>query len=98
MNKPDIYVAIPTASEWTREFGGSMLSLVGHLSKLARDGKIKSYRVDNLQTSNLSKLRQTLHDRAMASGCSHLLWIDDDTQFPPEVIEILLEKRNLGLQ
>ncbi len=91
--KPDIYIAIPTASEWTREFGGSMVALTGHLSKMSREGKIKGYRVDNLQTSNLPKLRQTLHDRAMASGCTHILWIDDDTQFPPEAVEMMLDKK-----
>lgn len=70
-----------------------MIGLAGHLSKLARDGKIKGYRVDNLQTSNLPKLRQSLHDRAMASGCTHILWIDDDTQFPPQAIEMMLAKK-----
>ena len=91
--KPDIYVAIPTASEWTREFGGSMVGLVGHFSRMAREGKIKSFRVDNLQTSNLPKLRQTLLDRAFASGCTHILWIDDDTEFPPEAVETLLSRK-----
>lgn len=90
---PDIYVAIPTASEWAREFGSSMVGLVGHLSKMARDGKIKSYRVDNLQTSNLSKLRQSLLDRAFESGCTHILWIDDDQQFPATAIETMLDRK-----
>lgn len=91
--KPDIYVAIPTASEWTREFGASMIALAGHFSRMSREGKIKGYRIDCLQTSNLPKLRQTLHDRAMASGCTHILWIDDDTQFPPEAVETMLSRK-----
>ena len=90
--KPDIYVAIPTASEWTREFGSSMIALAGHFSRMSREGKIKGYRVDSLQTSNLSKLRQTLLDRALASPCTHILWIDDDTQFPPEAVETMLSR------
>ena len=90
--KPDVYVAIPTVRDWKREFGVSMVGLSIHLCKLSRQGVIKGFRFDNHQTSNLPKLRQKMLDSALASGCTHILFIDDDQSFPPECLDIMLKK------
>lgn len=87
----NLYVAIPTVRDWKPEFGVSMIGLTNRLAYLASQKKIKSFYINNKITSNLPKGRQQMLDHALSGGFTHILWIDDDTQFPAEAVEKLLE-------
>jgi hypothetical protein len=92
VTKPDIYIAIPNGRDWKRAFGISMVGLIMHLTKMVSKGTIKGFRFDTQQTSNLPKLRQSLLDNALKSGCTHILFIDDDTEFPADAVETMLSR------
>lgn len=91
--KPNIYIAIPTARDWKPEFGVSMIGLTFRLCQMTRQGLIEGFYVQNKITSNISKGRQVMLDEALEGDFTHILWIDDDTQFPIEAIDLLLEKK-----
>lgn len=90
--KPDIYIAIPTVRDWKPEFGVSMIALSHKLGQMARLGLIKGYYVNNKITSNLPKGRQAMLDDAIAGEFTHILCIDDDTQFDPVCLELMLSR------
>lgn len=90
--KPDIYIAIPTSRDWKPEFGVSMIGLTFRLCQMARQGLIAGFYVNNKITSNLPKGRQAMLDDALAGSFTHILWIDDDQQFPAECIDLMLDK------
>lgn len=88
----DLYIAVPTARDWKPEFGVSMIGLTHHLGRLSRQGKIRGFYLQNKITSLLPKGRQMMLDEALAGDYTHMLWIDDDTQFPAEVVDLLLSR------
>lgn len=92
--KPDIYIAIPTSRDWKASFGLSFVSLAIHLTRLKHAGKITGFRYDNRQVSNLPKGRQVMLDNALASQCTHILFIDDDQGFTPDCFDLMMS-RNL---
>ena len=92
MGLPDIYIAIPTVRDWKAEFGVSMIGLTHRLCQLSKDGKIRGFYVNNKITSNLPKGRQQMLDDAIDGEFTHILWIDDDTQFDASCLEIMLSR------
>ncbi len=78
------------------EFCYSMLALQ---SGLMRDG-VPSRRdasfdiqIDVIKSCNLVGNREYLVDRAIKRGHTHLLFLDDDMQFPPQTIDLLFSRR-----
>lgn len=85
-----LYVAIPTVRDWKPEFGVSMVGLTNKLGRMCAEKKLSGFYINNKMTSNLPKGRQLMLDHALSGGFTHILWIDDDTQFPADAVETLL--------
>lgn len=89
---PNIFVAIPSARDWKNQFGTSLMMLSSFLTFMFHEKKINGFNIRCQPTSLLSAGRQKLLNEALESDSTHILWIDDDTKFPPEVINILLSR------
>ncbi|MDE2233458.1 MAG: hypothetical protein KGJ90_05105 [Patescibacteria group bacterium] len=89
---PFIFIGIPTVRDWKKNFGTSMLALISHLYHLHSIGKIANFMV-RCQCSSLLPLgRQIILDDAIKNGCTHILWIDDDTDFHPKAFDYMLSR------
>ncbi len=92
MSKPKIFIAVPSCREWKVDFGCSMTSLISYLTSHYHAGKIDDLVVKCQVASLLPMGREMLLNEALASGCTHMLWIDDDTKFTPECFDLLLSR------
>ncbi len=78
-------IAVPCCRDWKAAFGSSMIGLVRHLS-----GRI-DFDMHIMQgASVLPKARQQSIEWAKSIEATHLLCIDDDMQFTPDVVDSLL--------
>lgn len=89
---PNIFVAVPSSRDWKTEFGSSMICLSSHLSFKVQRGEIDGFNIRCRGSSLLPAGRQSLLDEALASDSTHILWIDDDTKFPSEVVDCFLSR------
>jgi len=91
-----IGIAVPTAGMVRMEFASS---LVGMVAKFSAHGvptvpeATISMSVHALQSSNWITNREKLARGAIEAGETHLMFLDDDMQFDPRVLEILLGRR-----
>ncbi len=90
--KPSIFVAVPSSRDWKVEFAMSMLSLASHLTEQCCNGELSGLQMRCQVNSLLPMGRQTLLNQALESGATHMLWIDDDTKFPVQAIDVLLSR------
>lgn len=91
--KPSIYVAIPTCRDWKAGFGVSMIGLTNKLTGDCITGKLGGMHFNCKVNSLLPGGRQAMLNDAIEKGFSHILWIDDDTQFPAEALDIFLSRK-----
>lgn len=79
---PDVklLIGIPSQGQWEAEFGVALALMVHVLTCNA----VKFY-ILNKRGSILPQLRQDIVDAAIESESSHLLFIDADQTFPPEL-------------
>jgi len=93
MAKLKILIAVPSMSHWLADFGTSLVSLVGYLAmnKVKGYGEVE-FRVMNIKGSILPKSRLAALKAAKDTGCSHLLFIDSDHTFPPNLAHQLLSR------
>lgn len=83
----NLYISIPSCRDWKVNFGASMIGLVRHLS-----GKI-DFEVGILHGSSvLPRARQLAIDHARKLGHTHILFIDDDMKFPPQIVDGMLKR------
>lgn len=91
-------IAIPTAGMVRMGFA---YSLVGMVSKLAAHGcptrpeASIEVKLDVVESSVIHSNREQLVRRAIDSGYTHLLFLDDDMVFEPQVLDILLGRRQM---
>lgn len=95
---PDVklVIAIPTAGKVSMGFA---YSLAGMIAKVGAD-RIPTIpeasvelRMDVVESSNWITNREQLARRAVDSGQTHLMFIDDDMSFEPNILEIMLGRR-----
>ena len=80
--QPSIHIAIPSYSGlFGREFRAS---LRGTIDFLTERGFTVSF--DDMGGSNLPRVRNRLVDAALTSGCKHLMFIDDDMVWGPDMV------------
>lgn len=91
-----LVVAIPTAGRVPMGFA---YSLSGMIAKVAAD-KVPTMpeatleiSMDIVESSNWITNREQLARRAIDSGKTHLMFLDDDMTFEPQVLEIMLGRR-----
>jgi len=79
-------ICIPTRDTWKAQFGQSLaLSMVALAHLGVNDSPIRM-RMHNYHGSFLPSMRNELVRESLRSGATHILFLDDDMQFPMETI------------
>ena len=83
-------VGVPSGSSWNAQFGVDLVNLVANFTK----AQVKGYRSQELQVVNvrssiLSKNRMDLVKAAKRLRATHLLFLDTDQTFPPNLVHKL---------
>lgn len=86
-----LLIVVPSGTHWIADFATSMLSLVGYLSMkpLPGYGSVE-FRVMNVKGSILPNQRLDGLRAAQNGNFSHLLYVDSDHTFPPNMVHRLL--------
>jgi hypothetical protein len=87
-----ILVAIPSCRDWKPSFGSSVIGLVHRACKSGLD-----FNMYIMQGSSvLPKARQGAVRKAIEEGYTHILFLDDDMQFPQSLLDDLI-KHNVDI-
>ena len=94
--KLSITVAVPTAGTVPVDFAYSLVALVSRVMTngvpTRRECSV-GMRFDVVKSSSIHGNREMLARRCVDRGDTHLLFIDDDMEFEPQALEILLGRR-----
>lgn len=91
-----LLVAIPTAGTCKMSFAGSLAGMISHVAMMGvptrPEAKI-SLKLDIVESSNWITNRELLVKHALEFEMTHLMFLDDDMVFAPQVLEIMLGRR-----
>ena len=88
-----VVVGVPSGGSWNAEFGTSLVSLVANFANVPVPGfKSHELRVANVKGSILPKQRLDILKAAKACQATHLLFIDSDQTFKPDLLHRLLSR------
>lgn len=92
MREVKLYISVPSCREWKPAFGSSFAALTFHLVKNGVRGCNLTRFMPEIaaQASCLSRARQKALNNAINGGFTHWLSLDDDMQFPADVVERLI--------
>lgn len=83
-------IAVPSGHTWPANFGMCLLNLTLHMVTHRIPGFDHNVvKVFNKRSSLLPKSRQEMIDDALAVGCTHLLFVDSDQEFPSNLVHML---------
>lgn len=83
-----VYIAVCSCRDWKPQFGASLCSLIHNAS---RASGLEIF-LNTLQgTSVLPRARQLAIEDAINGGFTHILMIDDDMKFPPDLLADLIK-------
>ena len=91
-----LVICIPTAGTVRMGFA---YSLAGMIAKLGADRvptipeAVVEVKMDVIESSNWIENREQAAMRAVDTGMTHLMFLDDDTVFEPQILEVLLGRR-----
>lgn len=93
-----IALCIPSKDIWKADFGVSLTIACLAFCKLteALDKSIVNLRFCHIKSSHLSESRNNLVIQALNTGCSHILFVDDDMLLPQDAI-YKLYKQNVDI-
>lgn len=84
-------LCIVSARDWKPHFGISLVHMVATLPNLR--GKVKTFAVmPRPHCSAVAKGRRLVIGDAIEGGFTHALCIDDDMMFPPEALEVMIDR------
>jgi len=88
-------IAIPTAGMVRAGFAYSLAGAIGRLTQgiSTRPESGIEIAVDMQESTVIHSNRELLAKRALTSGKTHILFIDDDMSFEPQVLDIMLGRR-----
>lgn len=89
-------IAIPTAGTVKMGFAYSLAGLIGHISAHAIPSRPEAtieVKMDIVESSVIHTNREKLVRRAIDSGMTHLMFLDDDMVFEPNILDIMLGRR-----
>lgn len=87
----DVLVIVPSMTTWHAEFAMSLIGLMGYFQNTQVPGCYsQSIRVVNKRGSILPNLRVAGLRDAIAIDATHILWLDSDHTFPPDLLNKLL--------
>lgn len=93
MSHLKVIVAVPSGIHWFADFGTSLVSLVANFANQPVPGyKSQELRVMNIKGSILPKQRLEALKAAKAIDATHLLYLDSDHTFPPDMLHQLLSR------
>lgn len=91
LNSLRVVIAIPSMSTWHAEFAMSLVSLLGYFgNNRVKNAHVQEVRVVNMKGSILPNLRLEGLKAAKQHDATHLLWLDSDHEFPPNLLNRLL--------
>lgn len=89
MSLPRIALGIPTRDLCAAPFTKCLADMVGHFTKnFVATGQAELTTIIDLGTL-LPDMRNQIAKEAIRLGCTHLLWLDNDMTFPPDLLERL---------
>jgi len=89
-----VVVGVPSGVHWHAQFGTSLVSLVAHFAnKQVRGWKSQELRLVNTRGSLLPRQRLDILKAAKKMEATHLLFLDSDHTFHPDMLHRLLEWR-----
>jgi uncharacterized Fe-S cluster protein YjdI len=89
-------IAIPTAGRVSMNFAFSLCALMSFMSTKgfpSRPEATVEIKMDVVQSSIIPGNRETLAKRALETGQTHLLFLDDDMTFRPEAVDFMFGRR-----
>ena len=95
-DKIDLVIAIPTAGMVRMSFAYSLAGLISATAARGmptRPEATLTVCMDIVESSVIHTNREQLVKRAIDAGKSHLMFLDDDMTFEPQVLEIMLGRR-----
>lgn len=95
-NNVDLVIAIPTAGMVRMSFAYSLCGLVSNTAAKGmptRPEATLTVCMDIVESSVIHTNREQLVKRAIDAGKTHLMFFDDDMTFEPQVLEIMLGRR-----
>lgn len=78
-------VTIVSNRDWKPKFGVALVMLLNHIAKTT-DIRF----LPQIQNSLLPKGRRLAIEQAVMTGCTHLLTLDDDMMFAPNVVDLMM--------
>ncbi len=91
-----LVIAIPTAGTVPMSFAYSLATMVSYTAANGIPSRPESsleLKLDVVESSNWITNREQLVKRALDAGMTHLMFLDDDMMFEPQVLDILLGRR-----
>ena len=86
-----IVVIVPSGTHWLADFATSLISMMGYFMNTPVKGMdTHEFRVVNIKGSILPTSRLNGLKAAKAIGATHLLYVDSDHTFPPDMLHQLL--------
>lgn len=84
-----LYISVPSNRDWKGKFGSALAALLSHIK--SPPFKMESYTMRAWgQSSCLSIVRQAFVDEMIANEFTHWLSLDDDMNFPHDIVDRLL--------
>jgi hypothetical protein len=86
----NLAICVPSMDTWLADFALSVISMhqLLHYHPLSSDFK---HNLINERGSLITYQRENMADRAIASEATHILWLDSDMKFPPNLIHRLFK-------
>ncbi len=91
MKEARVLLGTPSGSTWQADFGMSLVGLMSYAPTPLQGWGQLQLGIDNPKGSILSRSRQLIVKRALGMDATHLLFIDSDMVFPPNLLHKLLE-------
>lgn len=91
-----LVIAIPTAGTVRMGFAYSLAGMVAHVAAhgiRTRPEDGIELKMDIVESSVIHTNREQLCKRAIDAGMTHLLFLDDDMVFEPQILEVMLGRR-----
>jgi len=97
MSEIRLVIAVPSAGSVRMDFAASLVGLIAKIASTAIATRPESpvqVTFDVAMSSVIHGNRETLVTRAIEAGKTHLLFLDDDMAFSPDVVDVLFSRRH----